>query len=537
LQHSIISIRHLFIFAIETKINTMTAAKFSVSAKLHNRANKAGKHPVYATYTYGRETTPFPTGLQVSKSSWDDKKKLAVVGSADALDVNGKLQQMQTDLLAIATSLIMPSHDTVKRRYTDFINQKAKENTERQGAMKHGVDMLFHFKREEKRVQQEVAELERKRNVVEPLREALYNKGLHIAETTARVSPDAKQLADLFNEYAGTGEIIPGQFYANGKPRRHQGTLSHYKPDSYKHVRSMWQQLEEFSLAKNYPLTLQTINLTFYKNFGDYILFEKNNYDNHFGSLIKRLKTFLNWCETDKGAPIHPHAKSKKFRSLVEENEVIILSDEHYHLLDQFRHDPLCKAAWVKYIDLTLFQSAMGLRHSDMKRASWRVEGSIVDDEDKRLLRGATQKNKSTYMVPVHLNPTWTIDILEKYNYDFNETARSGKHKNSKNMVSEQKLNSNMKEVLKALGEKHGIFKNKITIFKRKWGQEYEVDKLYQWEIHSSHDNRRAFITRLYRKGYSEKIIAKMVGTKSLPELRKYQQVDETDVMRMVTGL
>ena len=39
-----------------------------------------------------------------------------------------------------------------------------------------------------------------------------------------------------------------------------------------------------------------------------------------------------------------------------------------------------------------------------------------------------------------------------------------------------------------------------------------------------SRDNRRAFTTRMYRAGNEEKIIAKLVGTKSLPELRKYRQ-------------
>lgn len=509
--------------------------KFSVSARLHSRANKEGKKAVYLTYTFDRQTSQIPTKLLIAEEDWDQKKKLAIVGTTDALRINGKLQESQTLLISIAESIATPSHEIVKRRYANESFERSKQAL--LGKLERGIQIadLGILEREEDEVRQKVGDLARKKAEFEPIRQKLAATGVKMKDSPQQSA--VKQLADLFNEYAGTGEEIPGQFYATGKPRRDQGTLSHYKPDTYKHVRSMWQQLQEFSQAKSFPLTLRTINLNFYKQFGDYILFDKGNYDNHFGSLIKRLKTFLNWVDTDREVSIHSHVKSKKFRTLVEDNEVIILSDEHYHLLDQFRHDPLCKAAWVKYIDLTLFQSAMGLRHSDMKRASWRVEGSIVDGEDKRLLRGATQKNKSTYMVPVHLNPTWTIDILEKYNYDFNETARSGKHKNSKNMVSEQKLNSNMKEVLKALGEKHGIFKNKITIFKRKWGQEYEVDKLYQWEMHSSHDNRRAFITRLYRKGYSEKVIAKMIGTKSLPELRKYQQVDETDVMRIVAGL
>ena len=88
-----------------------------------------------------------------------------------------------------------------------------------------------------------------------------------------------------------------------------------------------------------------------------------------------------------------------------------------------------------------------------------------------------------------------------------------------------------MKDVLEAVGAKNGVFQNKMLITKKKWGEEYEIGKKFQWEIHSSHDNRRAFITRMYRAGNEEKVIAKLVGTKSLPELRKYQQVSDDDIM------
>ena len=42
---------------------------------------------------------------------------------------------------------------------------------------------------------------------------------------------------------------------------------------------------------------------------------------------------------------------------------------------------------------------------------------------------------------------------------------------------------------------------------------------------------RRAFITRMYRAGNEEKVIARLMGTKSLPEFRKYQQVSADDIM------
>ncbi len=44
---------------------------------------------------------------------------------------------------------------------------------------------------------------------------------------------------------------------------------------------------------------------------------------------------------------------------------------------------------------MTLFQSAMGLRHSDMRRATWRLEGTLVNGKDERILKGTTSKISS----------------------------------------------------------------------------------------------------------------------------------------------
>lgn len=506
--------------------------KYTVSAKLHHRTTKEGTRAIYATYTYNRETSTFPTGLSVRLENWDSKMKLAVVGSPEALPINSRLQQIQADLLEIAGSLSLPDHETVKRGYADHAATKSKAEFNKY------LDLAVHIGEDEQIVQAErkleadKEHLKRRKESFKPGRKVLVAEGI-LTQEEEKHAAAVQELADLFIRYAGTGLPIEGQRDNKGKPKVDQGHLKHYKADSYKHVRTMWNQLNEFSRVKNYPLTLQSINLQFYQAFGDYILFDLDNYDNHFGSLIKRLKTFLLWVESVGEKTIHPQLKPRKFKVLTEENEVIILSDDHYGMLADFRSAPECNSVWVKYIDMTLFQCAMGLRHSDMRRATWRLEGSIVDGDDRRILKGTTKKNQSYYMIPIHLNPEWTLGILEKYEFDFNETARSSKHLKNQSMVTEQKFNQTMKLVLQAVGEKYGLFKNKIAIFKKKWGDEYDLGKKYQWEMHSSHDNRRAFITRMFRAGNSEKIISKMVGTKSLPELRKYQQVNEDDVLEV----
>lgn len=506
------------------------ASKYSVSAKLHSRRTKGGVRPVYVVYTYDKESSAFPTSLSIHESNWDLKNKQAVVGTPDAVRINTTIQQIQSDLLSIAAGLLDPRHELIKRRYASLAEEKRNCEFNRKVALAYNIGELGQIEQAEEKLAIQHSTIKQRKEALRPALPALASIGVLTKEAEV-LGPAVKQFADLFLLYAGTGETIPGQFDSKGKPKRDQGSIKHYKPDTYKHVRAMWSQLNEFSRVKNYPLTLQSINLQFYQSFGDYILFDLDNYDNHFGSLIKRVKTFLLWCEAEQGVSVHPQVKSRKFKVLSEEKEVIILSDEYYRLLADFRTDPDCKPNWVKYIDMTLFQSAMGLRHSDMRRATWRVEGAVADGVDHRVIKGTTSKNKSTYIIPAHLNPEWTLGILEKYGFDFNETARSSRHKNARTMVSEQKLNQTMKSVLQMVSEKHHVLNTKILVTKKKWGQEYELGRKCQWEMHSSHDNRRAFITRMYRAGNSEKLISRMVGTKSLPELRKYQQVNEDDIL------
>lgn len=520
------------------------ATKYSTSAKLHSRTNKEGKRALYVTYTFAKKTTPFPTSFSVAESDWDGKRKLAIVGTTDAVAINNKIQQVQSDILAVAAKLAVPTHEMVKRLYGEQAYQQSKQELNKYLDLAIAVGEDWQIENAEEKLAGDQKQLEARKKAFAATR---TQHGLESNEER-EVAVAKQELANLWLRFAGTGEPIPGQVNANGKPRREQGTLKHYKPATYNSMVSMWNIVHEFAEYTGYTLTLQNINLDFYRRFGDFILFgrkvkDKNgnwtdselSFDNHFGSIIKRLKTFLNWCASDGGASLNPEANSRKFKILEEENEVIILSDSTYKLLADFRSDPACNPSWVKHIDITLFQTSVGLRHSDMKKASWRIEGEIVDGKDRRTLVGTTQKNKSNYIIPIYLQPEWTLGILEKYDFDFNRADDASKKKGAKDLMNILMFNNTMQKALEALDKKHGIFKQRIKIYKKKWGEEYLVknpngkDYFHQYELHSSHDNRRAFITRMFRMKFSEKVIAKMVGTRSLGELRKYQQVADED--------
>lgn len=502
--------------------------KYSTSAKLHTRANKEGKRAIYVTYTYNKITTLFPTAFLVGADDWHSISKLAVIGSADAVRINQKIQQMQTDLLAIAASLPAPEHELVKRLFSEQAYKAAKAEFNKHLDLAIAIGEDEQIAQAETKLQQDAKQLAKRKKAFAPVR---TQHGLNNEELSAQTAAE-QQLAELFAEYAGSGEVLAGKFYADGKPRHDQGTLKHYKRGTYLNMRQMWTLLQEFSKEANYTVTIQSINLHFYQLFGDFILYKKESFDMHFGSVIKRLKSFLFWAESEKGITLNQQVKSKKFKALTETREIHILNDEVYKALEAFKEEPECKQVWKKYIDLTLFQCAMGLRHSDVRRATWYLTGNIENGVDKRIIRGSTKKNKSTYNVPVYLNPEWTINILERYSFDFNKTARSEAYFKTELMVTESRFNKAVKEILEAFNKKHCVFKHKIKRFRHRWGHPHELEAMYQYQMHSSHDNRRAFITRMFRLGYSEKVVANMVGTKSVNELRKYQQVADEDFFK-----
>jgi integrase len=137
--------------------------------------------------------------------------------------------------------------------------------------------------------------------------------------------------------------------------------------------------------------------------------------------------------------------------------------------------------------DLFVLQCNTGLRISDLKRLDKNIEGNKI--------KLAAQKTASEIVIPI--SPA-IRQILERYKYKLPE-------------VPDQKINKGIKDVL-ALA----IPESKIQV---KEGKGFKT--IYKWQILTSHDAIRTFITLSSDRGMSVPSIAKITG-KSVQVLLKH---------------
>jgi len=470
--------------------------KFSISARLASRVNKDGTHAIIITYTYDRVTKDFQTSIAVTKDNWDSKKKLVALTSSDAVKFNNLIQEKQALLHKVATELSEPTHELVKYNFTEQAYLLSKQKVDPSFKMMPSNDV---------RTMQDLQDL------TIPLKERLARDKkkkprVEKEESIIEIEPadkDNKLFFDLQAAYI-----------------RELKLSKSVKAGTLKQRQSLFSNLRKFQEDTGFILTFQKINLDFYQAYGDWVLFTGGNYDNFFGSLIKRLKTWLTWVEEERQIAVN--SRYKKFKVLREEFDVTYLNDQELQWLDEFRNHPTCKPSWIRIIDMTLFQCSIGCRWSDLEAANWYF--------DNGFLKGHTIKNDSAYMVPLN-SSKWIKEILLKYNMTFKLPVR---HSEKVEVISDVKYNKYIKDILKAMYASKGMYldeADKKPVLKKRWGKLVQVGREFKWESISSHSNRRSFIGRMIKQGMSEKQIAKMVGSSSLPDLRKYYKVDEEDLL------
>jgi integrase len=137
--------------------------------------------------------------------------------------------------------------------------------------------------------------------------------------------------------------------------------------------------------------------------------------------------------------------------------------------------------------DLFVLQCNTGLRISDLKRVDKNIEGNKI--------RLTTQKTGNDIKIPI--SPT-IRQILDRY-------------KNELPQVPDQKVNEGIKLILK-----DACPESKIQV---KDGKSFKT--IFKWEVISSHDSIRTFITLSAERGMSVPSIAQITG-KSIQVLLKH---------------
>lgn len=469
-------------------------AKLSTKPYLQKaRINKQGLAPVYIRYNYAGKTNAFATGLKINPKDFDEKKGLVKNSFPSAAEFNNMLRNYQTVIEDVASHHNDPSYTAIKGLVEENFQEVVNE--------------LEQASEKYKKRRAEIRELATQ-DVEKVQLWRIRNLDKEIGETQAHL----EKLLIQRDNFAKAGYKITS---------REETTfldLLHKFPEKFVHSSKrtkqnieLWKRvLIEFHNETKTPFSFNVYDSDFYSKYARYLMYDSKHqyFNNTFGIHVKRLKIFLNWVQDEFN--IEVPKSYKKYKVTQEEKEIVYLTEQELNLLWNYRSK--VEPTNVKYIDLCVFQNLTGLRYSDVKASNWKVDAS-------RILSGKTKKTKGNYLIPLELDNR-IPEILEKYNYDLG-------------IASDQKYNKYIKIILKSLFEENGINQEPIKITRYKFAEEFTEYHL-KYELIASHSNRRGFCTRMWHRGFSERDILKMLGSKTNTELRKYVSNSTEDLLRKV---
>ncbi|WP_299988824.1 phage integrase SAM-like domain-containing protein [uncultured Pontibacter sp.] len=270
---------------------------------------------------------------------------------------------------------------------------------------------------------------------------------------------------------------------------------SHIEPGTLKQRKAFVSSMKLFAADKKYDLQFSQMTEAFYSTLAHYYLYEKDNYNNFFGSIIKRLKTFLKWCADEMGVAVNP--AFRKFKIYTEEKEIVYFTPKELTLLYNHNWDKGRR----KYVDLFVLACDTGFRISDVFRSRlWKIEDGIIYT--------TTKKTKGSAKVPVSER---MLEILNRYGFDMR-------------IATEQAANKAIKQCLKEVGVDENV------IYRRyKLREEFEFTALKS-NLTTLHCGRRSFITNSFANGYTESEILEMIGSKDAKILKIYLKIEASSL-------
>lgn len=268
-----------------------------------------------------------------------------------------------------------------------------------------------------------------------------------------------------------------------------------WKKSTIKRYNNIKNLLLEFEIIKSYKLTFNKINNTFYTEFIDFCYEDKDHYTNTFNRNLGLFKTFMFWALKKEYTYNNKFTDFKKPKRVLTREEA--LSFEDIKLLYQFN----CKQNNLnKLKDVFLFQCLTGMRYGELKRINKRT----INVNDCIVLKEEKDSSKPTREIPLM---SISKSILEKYEYRLP-------------LISNQKQNDNIKDILKEAGFTHEVE------YTRTKGVEQKTFIKPFYERISTHTARRTFITIMRNKGIPDKTIMSISGHKDIKTFNMYHQVD-----------
>lgn len=272
------------------------------------------------------------------------------------------------------------------------------------------------------------------------------------------------------------------------------------KEGSIKVYKTMLRHLIDFSIAKKYKLSFDSITLDFYEKFKDYLINDKGLLTNTFSKNIKTLKMFLN-IATEKSINTNLAYKGKLFKAPLNNVEHIYLTSEELDRIYQF--DFKEKKYLDRVRDLFLIGCHTGLRFSDFTQLKME---NLISNGNSFVFNIITKKTNQKVVVPVKA----VVKVIwDKYD---GVLPRA---------ISNQKMNDYLKEV----GMLVGI--NSIVTIKQKSGNEIRESKHEKYKLITTHTARRSFATNAYLNDIPSISIMQLTGHKTESSFMKYIKVSQ----------
>lgn len=294
--------------------------------------------------------------------------------------------------------------------------------------------------------------------------------------------------------------FVAGEILFKGK-KRSAGTLKTYNLTK--------NRLLEFSRAKKYAITFDSITVNFYYKFVKFLQDKKTPdgdrqiSDSSIGNSIKDIKTFMSEAvELDYTTNIQ--FKKKRFHKLTEETDAVYLTWDE--ILKVYRHNLSFNKVLEPVRDLFVFGCCVGLRYSDYSRVK---PENIIQHEGEYYISMSTQKTGEKVVIPC--NPI-VLEIFKKYKNRENRLPPT---------ISNQKFNQYIKDACELAGL------NEV-------GRLQTQPEKQLWECVSSHTARRSGLTNYYLEGVPTVDLMKISGHKTEKSFLNYIKVSKLETAKRV---
>lgn len=297
-----------------------------------------------------------------------------------------------------------------------------------------------------------------------------------------------------------------------GKGRRLKKDGKRIKFDSVKLYLYVENLLTEFLESKEFELKIYLAShltpketeqakkyyKSFYNGFTDFLYKDKDLFDNYVCTVIKVLRMFFNYLNTELQLGVGDF--HKKFYTYKEETPIVVLTPEQFNYLIYNKElENTLPDHLIKVKDVFVFGCTVALRYSDLMNI--RAE-NITHYNNAYYLKVTSIKTSTNTTIKL---PDYAVDILKKY------------YKKNKPILpphSNAWLNKCLKELARYLN-----FNEQMVKYRTKRGVKYPVYKNKAKRQHytladhiTTHTMRRTAITTMLRLGMPDQVVRKISG-------------------------